>query len=200
MKKFFLLAMAAVAMTFTACKNEPAAPAPTDEPEAPEVVEITTDSIAKVIEAGDSTQLGNLLTTIQEQIETLKGTDVAKAKTYLETVQTFLKENADKIKAVVGTGTIASLVDAVNDLPAIEVPDVAAAAEEAVEGAVEDVKEAAEGVKDAANEKVEDAKAAVSDAADAAANKVEEVKDAAAEKTAGAVDDAANKIKGALGK
>ena len=184
MKKFFLLAMAAVAMTFTACKNEPAAPAPTDEPEAPEVVEITTDSIAKVIEAGDSTQLGNLLTTIQEQIETLKGTDVAKAKTYLETVQTFLKENADKIKAVVGTGTIASLVDAVNNLPAIEVPEVAGAAADAVEGAAQD---AAQGAADA-----------VQGAADAAQDAAQGAVDAAKGAAADAVQGAADKVKGAL--
>ena len=194
MKKFFLLAMAAVAMTFTACKNEPAAPAPTDEPEAPEVVEITTDSIAKVIEAGDSTQLGNLLTTIQEQIETLKGTDVAKAKTYLETVQTFLKENADKIKAVVGTGTIASLVDAVNNLPAIEVPDVAGAAADAVEGAADAAQDAAQGAVDAA----QGAADAVQGAADAAQDAAQGAVDAAKGAAADAVQGAADKVKGAL--
>ena len=194
MKKFFLLAMAAVAMTFTACKNEPAAPAPTDEPEAPEVVEITTDSIAKVIEAGDSTQLGNLLTTIQEQIETLKGTDVAKAKTYLETVQTFLKENADKIKAVVGTGTIASLVDAVNNLPAIEVPDVAGAAADAVEGAADAAQDAAQGAVDAAQGAADAAQGAADAAQDAAQGAVDAAKGAAAD----AVQGAADKVKGAL--
>lgn len=198
MKKFFLLAMAAVAMTFTACKNEPAAPAPTDEPETPEVVEITTDSIAKVIEAGDSTQLGTLLTTIQEQIETLKGTDVAKAKTYLETVQTFLKENADKIKAVVGTGTIASLVDAVNNLPAIEVPDVAGAAADAVEGAADAAADAAQGAVDAAQDAAQGAADAVQGAADAAQDAAQGAADAAKGAAADAVQGAADAAKGAL--
>lgn len=199
MKKFFLLAMAAVAMTFTACKNEPAAPAQPEEPQAEEVVLIETDSIAKVIEAADSTQLSSLLTTVQEQIESLKNTDPAKAKEYLATIQNFLKENADKIKAFAGTGAVASVIDAVNNLPAIEVPDVAAAAEEAADKAAEGVKDAAEAVQDAATEKVEDAKAAVNDAANAAVDKANEVKDAAAEKAAGAIDDAANKLKGAIG-
>lgn len=199
MKKLFFVAMAAVAMTFTACTDKPAAPQP--EPEAQEVeITVPADSIAAVIEAADSSQLSALLTEAQSKIEELKNVDPAKAKEYLAAIQALLKENAEKIKAFAGTGAVATVIDAVNSLPEIEVPDVAAAAEEAVEGAVEDVKDAAEGVKDAANEKVEDAKAAVSDAADAAANKVEEVKDAAAEKAAGAVDDAANKIKGALGK
>ena len=200
MKKLFFVAMAADAMTFTACTDKPAAPAAPETEPAPEVELVGIDSIKTVIEAADSTTLSTLLTEAQSKIDQLKGIDAAKAKEYLASLQALLKENAEKIKAFAGTGAVATVIDAVNSLPEIEVPDVAAAAEEAVEGAVEDVKEAAEGVKDAANEKVEDAKAAVSDAVNAAANKVEEVKDAAAEKTAGAVDDAANKIKGALGK
>ena len=172
MKKFFLLAMAAVAMTFTACKNEPAAPAQPEEPQAEEIVEISTDSIAKVIEAADSTQLSSLLTTVQEQIESLKNTDPAKAKEYLATIQNFLKENADKIKAFVGTGTVASLVDQVTKF---ELPDVVDAAKDIAEGA-------AEGAVDAAKGAVEDAK------------------NAAADKAADAVDAAADKVKGALGK
>ena len=197
MKKLFFVAMAAVAMTFTACKNE--APAPAPEPETPEVELVSTDSIAAVIEAADSTQLSSLLTEAQAKIEELTKIDPAKAKDYLAAIQTLLKENADKIKAFAGTGAVASVIDAVNNLPAIEVPDVAAAAEEAADKAAEGVKDAAEAVQDAATEKVEDAKAAVNDAANAAVDKANEVKDAAAEKAAGAIDDAANKLKGAIG-
>ena len=198
MKKLFFVAMAAVAMTFTACKNE--APAPVNpEPETPEVELVSTDSIASVIEAADSSQLSTLLTEAQAKIEELTKIDPAKAKDYLAAIQALLKENADKIKAFAGTGAVASVIDAVNNLPAIEVPDVAAAAEEAAENAVEGVKDAAEAVQDAAAEKVEDAKVAVNDAANAAVDKANEVKDAAAEKAAGAIDDAANKLKGAIG-
>ncbi len=197
MKKLFFVAMATVAMTFTACKNE--APAPAPEPETPEVELVSTDSIAAVIEAADSTQLSSLLTEAQAKIEELTKIDPAKAKDYLAAIQTLLKENADKTKAFAGTGAVASVIDAVNNLPAIEVPDVAAAAEEAADKAAEGVKDAAEAVQDAAAEKVEDAKAAVNDAANAAVDKANEVKDAAAEKAAGAIDDAANKLKGAIG-
>ena len=191
MKKLFFVAMAAVAMTFTACKKE-AAPAPVEE-EAPEVELVSTDSIAAVIEAADSTQLGALLTEAQAKIEELTNIDPAKAKEYLAAIQTLLKENADKIKAFAGTGAVASVIDAVSNLPEIEVPDVADAAKEAVENAVEDVK-------DAAAEKVEDAKEAVSDAADAVVDKANEVKDAAADKAAEAADKAADAVKGALGR
>ena len=190
--------MAAVAMTFTACKKE-AAPAPVPEPETPEVELVSTDSIAAVIEAADSTQLSTLLTEAQAKIQELTNIDPAKAKDYLAAIQTLLKENADKIKAFAGTGAVASVIDAVNNLPAIEVPDVASAAEEAAENAAEGVKDAAEAVQDAAAEKIEDAKSAVNDAANAAVDKANEMKDAAAEKAAGAIDDAANKLKGAIG-
>ncbi|MBR7066622.1 MAG: hypothetical protein IKI36_08035 [Prevotella sp.] len=192
MKKLFFVAMAAVAMTFTACQDKPA-PAPAPEEETPEVELVSTDSIAAVIEAADSTQLSTLLTEAQSKIEELKNIDPAKAKEYLAAIQNLLKENAEKIKAFAGTGAVATLVDAVNNLPAIEVPDVAAAAEEAVENAGDAVKDAAEGA-------VEDVKEATGDAAQAAADKVEEVKDAAADKAAEAVDNAADKLKGALGK
>ena len=192
MKKLFFVAMAAVAMTFTACQDKPA-PAPAPEEETPEVELVSTDSIAAVIEAADSTQLSALLTEAQSKIEELKNIDPAKAKEYLAAIQNLLKENAEKIKAFAGTGAVATLVDAVNNLPAIEVPDVAAAAEEAVENAGDAVKDAAEGA-------VEDVKEAAGDAAQAAADKVEEVKDAAADKAAEAVDNAADKLKGALGK
>ena len=192
MKKLFFVAMAAVAMTFTACQDKPA-PAPAPEEETPEVELVSTDSIAAVIEAADSTQLSTLLTEAQSKIEELKNIDPAKAKEYLAAIQNLLKENAEKIKAFAGTGAVATLVDAVNNLPAIEVPDVAAAADEAVENAGDAVKDAAEGA-------VEDVKEAAGDAAQAAADKVEEVKDAAADKAAEAVDNAADKLKGALGK
>lgn len=192
MKKLFFVAMAAVAMTFTACNDKPA-PAPAPEEEAPEVEVVSTDSIAAVIEAADSTQLSALLTEAQSKIDELKNIDPAKAKEYLAAIQNLLKENAEKIKAFAGTGAVATLVDAVTNLPEIEVPDVAAAAEEAVENAGDAVKDAADGA-------VENAKDAAADAAQAATEKVEDVKDAAADKAAEAVDNAADKLKGALGK
>ena len=187
MKKLFFVAMAAIAMTFGSCTDNKTTPPVEPQPE--EIEMITTDSLATVLEAADSTQLGSLLQTVQEQIENLKNIDPAKAKEYLANVQAFLKENAEKIKAVVGTGTIASLVDQVTNLPEIEVPDVTTAAEEAVEGAKEAVADKVEEVTDAAAEKVEEVK-------DAAAEKVEDVKDAAAD----AVDKAADKAKSIIGK
>ena len=84
MKKLFFVAMAAVAMTFGSCTDNK--PAPVVEPEEEEIEMISTDSLATVLEAADSTQLGSLLQTVQEQIENLKNVDPAKAKEYLANV------------------------------------------------------------------------------------------------------------------
>lgn len=202
MKKFLFIAMAAVAITFTSCTEK--APAPVIEEETPEVEIVPADSLASFIEAADTTAISNFLTEAQSKIEELKNIDPAKAKDYLAAIQTLLKENADKIKAFVGTGAVASLVDAVSALPEIEVPDVVDEAKEAVEGAAEDVKEAAGDVVDNAKEAVEgaatDVKEAAGDAVESAKEAVDNAKDKAADKAAEAVDNAADKIKGALGK
>ncbi len=135
---FIIVALLASFWFLRSC-NETNAPAETVslEIESPEVELVSIDSIAAVIEAADSTQLSSLLTEAQVKIEELTKIDPAKAKDYLAAIQTLLKENADKIKALAGTGAVASVIDAVNNLPAIEVPDVAAAAEEAA-GAIDD--------------------------------------------------------------
>ena len=181
MKKVLFFALAAAAITFTGCKNEPAAPAP--EEEAPEVEVISVDSLSAAIEAGDTTAIGNLFTEVQSKIEELKAIDPSKAQEYLATVQAFLKENAEKIKGVVGTGTVASLIDTVTNLPEIEIPNVGEAAAEAVEGVKEDISNAVDekvdAAKDAVNEKVDAAKEKVDAAKDAVDEKVEAAKEAA---------------------
>lgn len=212
MKKLFFVAMAAAAMTFTACTTDKPAPANTEnEQDSAKVELVSTDSIASVIEAADSTQLSALLTDAQSKIEQLKAIDPAKAKEYLASLQALLKENAEKIKAFAGTGAVATVIDAVNSLPEIEVPNVADAAAEAVEGAAEDVKDAAEGtvndakeavdnVKEAAGEAAQNVKDAAAEKVSNAAEKVEAAKDAAVDKAANSIDAAADKAKGLLGK
>ena len=189
--------MAAVAMTFTACTDKPAAPQP--EPEAQEVeITVPADSIAAVIEAADSSQLSALLTEAQSKIEELKNVDPAKAKEYLAAIQALLKENAEKIKAFAGTGAVATVIDAVNSLPEIEVPDVAGAAADAVEGAADAAQDAAQGAVDAAQDAAQGAADAVQGAADAAQDAAQGAVDAAKGAAADAVQGAADKVKGAL--
>ncbi|MBO4819842.1 MAG: hypothetical protein J5548_00040 [Prevotella sp.] len=201
MKKFLFIAMAAVAVTFTSCKNDPA-PQPTPgEGEEVETVELVpADSLKSFIEAADTAKISNFLTEAKTKIEELTKTDPAKAKEYLAAIQGLLKENADKIKAFVGTGIVANLVDEVSKLPEITVPDVVEDAKDAVENAAEGAKDVVEGAKDKVEGAVEDVKEAAGDAAQKVEDKAAEVKDKAAEKVAEGADKAADAIKGAVGK
>jgi hypothetical protein len=190
MKKVLFIALAAAAITFTGCTNKPATtePEPTD---SAQVEVIPVDSLQAVIEAGDTTAIGNLFTQVQSKIEELKNIDPAKAKEYLATVQTFLKENAEKIKGVVGTGAVAGLIDTVTNLPEIELPNVGEAAAEAVEEAKDAVEGAKDAAVDAAAEKVNEAAAKVEEKVDAAKQKVEDAANKAVEDGKAAVKDAA---------
>ncbi|MBR6981440.1 MAG: hypothetical protein IKH88_16620 [Prevotella sp.] len=211
MKKLLFIAMAAVAVTFTSCKND--TPAPTTGGEGEDttatVVEYSpADSLKAAFEANDSSAFNKFLSEAQNKINELKETDPATAKKYLEAVQTFLKEKGDAIKTFVGTNTaLATLIDNVNKLPEITVPDVVEGVKDAAENVkedlkegAEDLKEGAENLKDQATEKAEDVKNAVGDAAKDAQNKVEGAVDDAKAKTAEGIDKAANAAKSVIGK
>ena len=109
-----------------------------------------------------------------------------------------MKENADKVKAVVGDN--AAVQTAVSAITETEPADI-------VNGFLSSVGEAATEVKDAAvdaaNQKVDEAKQAVQDKAnevnEAAKQKVQETKDAAKQKANDAIDNAAKDVKKGLG-
>ena len=179
MKKIFFVAIAAVALVFTGCKNETPAPVVDEEPVAEEVNEFTVDSLATLInaETPDTAAISSFMTGVQSQIESLKSIDPTKAQEYLAQVQQFLKDNADKIKAVVGTGTLATVIDQVKDFKAEDllgaakdaatdkaeevVGDAKAKAEEAVGDAKAKANEAIDKAKDDANKAIDDAKSKV---------------------------------------
>ena len=109
------------------------------------------------------------------------------AKEYVVKVQTFLKENADKVKALVGdNAAVAAALSAVTDIEPANV----------VNGLLEQVGDAATEAKDAAvdaaNQKVEEAK-------QAAEEKANEAKEAAKQKANEAIDNAAASAKSKLG-
>ncbi len=193
MKKVLFIALAAAAMTFTACTDKPATPVEPAPADSAQVEVISVDSLNAVIETGDTTAIGNLFTQVQAKIEELKNVDPAKAKEYLATVQAFLKENAEKIKGVVGTGAVAGLIDTVTNLPEIELPNVTDAAAEAVDGAKETVEGAANAAVDAANEKVNEAAAKVDEKVEAGKKAVEDAANKAVEDGKAAAADAVNK-------
>ena len=120
------------------------------------------------------------------------------AKEYVAKVQTFLKDNADKIKEFAGEN--AAIATAVEAVTSINPANVVSGFLSAVDSTANSAKDAAV---DAANQKVEEGKQAVQDKAneinDAAKQKVQETKDAAKQKANEAIDNAANDVKKGLG-
>ena len=193
MKKIVLAVMAVAAIGFTtSCGNK------TQQAEAVDSVAIV-DSLASVAADGtisalaggldgkDANKFQEALATVKEKIASLLKENPEVAKEYVAKVQTYLKENADKIKELAGEN--AAIVSAVEAVTAIEPASVVSGVLNAVDEKANEVKDAAV---DAANQKVEEGKQAIED-------KANEVKDAAKQKTNDAIDNAANDVKKGLG-
>ena len=210
MKKILVLALAMVAISFASCGNKAQKNAEEiiDSTEAVvEDVNAAADeaiaALSEQIEKNDASALQTALEAIKAKVASFIAANPELAKEYLGKVQGFLKENADKIKAVIGdNAAISSLVDGISNLPSESVDalmgagdalkalgiDATAKAADAVEGA----KDAVEGAKDAAVDAVKDAK-------DAAVNKANEAVEGAKEKAGEAIDKAASDAKKKLG-
>ncbi len=192
MKKILFAVMAMVAIGFSSCGNK------TQQGEAVDSVALIDslssaaaqediDIISKLLESADAAKLQEALAAVKEKIATLIQENPEIAKEYVAKVQTFLKDNADKVKEVVGdNAAVSAAVSAVTDIEP----------ESVVNGLLEKVSETATDAKDAAaeavNEKVDEAK-------QAAEEKATEMKDAAKKKAGEAVDNAANDVKSKLG-
>lgn len=204
MKKIFLALMAVAAITFTtSCGNktqqgEAAADSTEVSANAGDEASSIIATLSEQLNAGDATKLQATLETVKAKVAELIKNNPEAAKQYVEQVQNFLKENADKVKAVVGDNAAANA--AVTALTSVEpetivntiVQQTGDAAEAAKDAAVDAAAQQVDAAKDAAQQKVEDAKAA-------AKQKAEETKAAAKQKASEAVDNAAKDIKKGLG-
>ena len=203
MKKILLAVMAVAAIGFTSCGNK------TQQAEAVDSVAIVDslasaaaqadiDAISALLNGGDATKLQEALAAVKEKIATLIKENPEVAKEYVAKVQTFLKDNADKVKAVVGDN--AAVQTAVSAITETEPADIVNGFLTSVGDAATEVKDAAV---DAANQQVDAAKQAVEDKAnevkDAADKKVQDTKDAAKQKANDAIDNAAKDVKKGLG-
>ena len=194
MKKILLAVMAVAAIGFTSCGNK------TQQANAEAVDSVaivdsiaqgaaqeTIDALSADLEANDASKLQATLESIKAKIAEIVKNNPEVAKEYVVKVQTFLKENADKVKALVGdNAAVAAALSAVTDIEPANV----------VNGLLEQVGDAATEAKDAAvdaaNQKVEEAK-------QAAEEKATEAKEAAKEKASEAIDNAAASAKSKLG-
>ena len=192
MRKILFAVMAMVAIGFTSCGNKAQQGETVDSTAAAintadEEADAAIAMLSANLETNDASKFQQALDAVKEKIAEFIKSDPEAAKQYVAKVQGFLKENADKIKSVVGeNATVAAAVAAITEVE----PDAV------VNGLLEKVGDAATGAKDAAvdaaNEKIDEAKKAAED-------KANEVKDAAKEKASGAIDDAANAAKKGLG-
>ena len=196
MKKILLAVMAVAAIGFTSCGNKTQqADAETAAVDSVAIVDSiaqgaaqeTIDALSADLEANDVSKLQATLEGIKAKIAEIVKNNPEVAKEYVVKVQTFLKENADKVKALVGdNAAVAAALSAVTDIEPANV----------VNGLLEQVGDAATEAKDAAvdaaNQKVEEAK-------QAAADKANEAKEAAKEKANEAIDNAAASAKSKLG-
>ena len=194
MKKIVLAVMAVAAIGFSASCGNKTQPAEVEVDSTAIVDSMATaaaqsdvDAISGLLDGGDATKLQEALGAVKEKIATLIKENPEVAKEYVAKVQDFLKENADKVKALVGdNAAVASAVEAVTS---IEPDKVVSGFLNTVDSAATSAKDAAV---DAANQKVDEAKQAVED-------KANEVKDAAKQKANDAIDNAAKDVKKGLG-
>ncbi len=195
MKKILFAVMAMVAIGLTSCGNKTQQGEAADNTEmAIDIDEVAKASIAALseqLEAGDAGKLQQALEAVKTKIAELVKANPELAKEYVVKVQNFLKENAEKIKSVVGDN--AAVNAAVSALTEVEPDNVVSNLMQTVGDAA---KQQAEEVKDAA---VNAAKQQVEEAKDAAKQKAEEAKEAAKQKASEAIDDAAAKAKSKLG-
>ncbi|MBR1791558.1 MAG: hypothetical protein IJ754_07385 [Bacteroidaceae bacterium] len=218
MKKIMTLVIAAAAISLASCGGK-------TNSNTAELDSLTTETVAEE-EVAPAEQAGQVVALLQEQIknadpeqikaigaqvaekvaEFLAKGDEAAAKTYTETINKFIAENAEKLKAIGASTTISEALSNVENLPsslleaatsaangvAVTATEQAEAAQQAVDAAKAAVEAAPEAVKEAAKEAVDAAKAKGEEAAAAAQQKAQEQANKA-------IDDAAAAAKKKLG-
>lgn len=199
MKKVFMLALAAVAMTFASCGNKTNNEAGASDSAAVAVESAQTEAqnvieqLKEKIEAKDASAIQNLLTKAQEYVKANPET----AKEYLTKVQEFVKENAEKIKAAVGDNAIVNgLVTTLTTTSADDVVnkfvEIGSDAKAVIDDTQKAIEKAPQDMKEAADKAVEDTKTKLNEKANEQVNKGKE----AANK---AIDKGVSDVKGKLG-
>jgi hypothetical protein len=198
MKKIIFAVMTVVAIGFTSCGNKTQAQqeAPVDsvalvDSLADEAIQETISSLKGNIETGDANKLQETLEAVKVQVVKLVKENPEMAKACIIKLQEYLKENADKVKSVVGENqTVQSAIDA---LISVDAQDGLAGFIGEMGNEAEQAKEDAENAaKEAAQEQVDEAKAA-------AQKKVDETKEEAKKKAGEAIDNVAKDAKKSLG-
>lgn len=201
MRKLIFAVMAIVAIGFTACNNKTgqgpvidstsliADPSP-EELAGIDAGNLTTELKEKILTKNPEAVQAVLQKAKERIAELTAQGDTVAAKVYQKTISTYLKENAEQIKAVVGeqNDAVTTLITAIAAVPG--------EATEAAEGAVEAIRNDAEAT---VNDVKDQAKKKVDATVDEQKKKAAEAVEAQKKKAAGAIDDAANEAKRRLG-
>ena len=196
MKKILLAVVAVVAIGFTSCGNKTEQGKPVDsvalvDSLAEEAISETISALNSHIEAGDAEKLQETLESVKVVVEKMVKENPEMAKACIIKLQEYLKENAEKVKSVVGDNKAAqSAIDALISVDAQDgLAGLIGEMSNEAEQAKDDVEKAAQ---EAAQEQVDEAKAA-------AQKKVDETKEEAKKKAGEAIDNAAKDAKKSLG-
>lgn len=195
MKKFFFMAVAVLTLGLASCGENKG-------DDAAAVIE----SLKTQLEAGDASAVQATLQTAQAKIAELVAQNPEAAKTYVTKIQEFVKENKEKITAVVGDNLATqTLVQTLVDTPAETVISTLTAGQSVIDNAQQAAQDIQDSIQQAAQEQVEavqDAAQQQAEAAKEAVNqKVDEAKQQAvdeANKAAGNINDKVNEAKDGL--
>ena len=202
MKKILLAVMAVAAIGFTSCGNKTQQAEATDSTEiainGEEEANAVIENLKAFVAAGDAEKVSAALEQVKEMVGEFVLNDPDAAMTYVTTVQNYLKENAEQVKAVVDKN--ADAASAVAVFMETEPEVMVSAIVETVSNKAEATKDAAEEAAVSAKDAAVDAAVAAKDAAvDAAKQKVEDTKAEAKKQANDAVDEAAKNVKKGLG-
>lgn len=186
MKKFFVTAVAALALTFTACTE-----GATNE-EANTLVE----NLQSLIESGDTSAVQSTLASAQEKIAELIIKDPEAAKTYVSKIQEFVKDNQEKIVSLIGENELTQgLVTTLVNTPVETVINTLTTGQGIIDNAQQTVENLQDSVRSsvdqAVDEKVNEVQDAVSQAVD---DKINETTKKANEELNKAASEAAKKL------
>jgi len=175
MKKNLLMVALALTMGLASCGNKNAqAPASQTSEEVASVADATlanaTTELEAQLEAGDASKLQQAIEAAKAKVQELLRDNPELAKEYLTKVQTFLKENADRVKAVVGDNAVVqTTVSALTEMPAESIIEslksIGADGQQAVEEAAQKLEGVPDEVKDAVDQKIQEGKDAAKEKA-----------------------------------
>ena len=199
MKKYSVMVMMALAIGFASCDSKKA-----------EVQEDPTSALVEElknqVENQDTAAVKASLEAVQAEIAELAAENPDAAKDYINKVQTYLKENTEKINALIGENEKAEyIVNTLVNAPAETVVDVITAGQSVVDNAEATADEAAKTAEEAlqnkanevvneANKKAEEQKAEANKKVNEAKQKANEEVNKAAQKANQEVNKAAEKL------